>query len=43
VLLNLSDGEHDLLAIAERSGQSPEALHRAAVACLDAGLLERAA
>lgn len=42
-LLNLSDGEHDLLAIAERSGQRPEALHRAAVACLDAGLLERAA
>ena len=40
-LLNLSDGEHDLLAIAERSGVALEQLADAAARCVEAGLLER--
>lgn len=39
-LLNLSDGDHDLLAIAERSGLPLEALVDAAERCAAAGLLE---
>jgi len=38
-VLNLSDGEHDLLAISERSGMSFAAIREAADALLDAGLL----
>ncbi len=38
-VLNLSDGEHDLLAIAERSGLSFARLRRAADRLLEAGLL----
>lgn len=37
--LNLSDGEHDLLAIAERSGMSFAAIREAADALLEVGLL----
>jgi aminopeptidase-like protein len=40
-LLNLSDGEHDLLGIAERSGISFEVLHEVAERCISAELLER--
>ncbi|MCA9838059.1 MAG: hypothetical protein KC422_14165, partial [Trueperaceae bacterium] len=40
-LLNYSDGEHDLLAIAEKSGFSVLALHEAAQACLKAGLIKQ--
>lgn len=39
-VLNLSDGEHDLLAIAERSGMSFAAVREAADALLEVGLLE---
>jgi aminopeptidase-like protein len=39
-VLNLSDGEHDLLAIAERSGMSFAAVRQAADALLEVGLLE---
>ncbi len=39
-LLNFSDGEHDLLAIAQKSGYSMELLHQAAQACLATGLIE---
>ncbi len=38
-VLNLSDGEHDLLAIAERSGMSFQAIREAADALLEVGLL----
>jgi aminopeptidase-like protein len=38
-VLNLSDGEHDLLAIAERSGLRFAAVREAADALLEAGLL----
>jgi aminopeptidase-like protein len=38
-VLNLSDGEHDLLAIAERSGMRFQAIREAADALLEAGLL----
>jgi aminopeptidase-like protein len=41
-VLNLSDGEHDLLGIAERSGLSFAAIREAADALLEAGLLEEA-
>jgi aminopeptidase-like protein len=39
-VLNLSDGEHDLLAIAERSGLPFAAIRHAADALLEHGLLE---
>ena len=39
-VLNFADGEHDLLAVAGRSGLPLEALHEAALLCLEAGLLE---
>ncbi|HEV3025075.1 MAG TPA: DUF4910 domain-containing protein, partial [Pirellulales bacterium] len=39
-LLNLADGRHDLLAIAQRSGCDFELLHDAAGACQRAGLIE---
>lgn len=39
-VLNLSDGEHDLLAIAERSGLPFSAIRHAADALLEHGLLE---
>jgi aminopeptidase-like protein len=39
-VLNLSDGEHDLLAVAERSGLPFAAVRAAADALLDADLLE---
>ena len=39
-LLNYSDGKHDLLDIAEKSGFSLLSLHKAAQACLKAGLLK---
>ncbi len=39
-LLNLADGRHDLLAIAERSGLALSALDRAARQCLAAGLIQ---
>jgi aminopeptidase-like protein len=39
-LLNFTDGEHDLLAIAEKSGFSIELLQQAVQACLDTGLIE---
>lgn len=42
-LLNLADGSHDQLAIAERSGVSLAALDSAARQCLLAGLIERVA
>jgi aminopeptidase-like protein len=42
-VLNQSDGRHDLLAIAERSGTPFLAIDRAAVLLEDAGLLERIA
>ena len=38
-VLNLSDGEHDLLAIAERAGMSFAAIREAADALLEVGLL----
>jgi aminopeptidase-like protein len=38
-LLNYSDGQHDLIDIAERSGHSVEDLDEAAAACAKAGLL----
>jgi len=38
-LLNYSDGEHDLLDIAERSGLDIGELHQAARECLDKGLI----
>jgi aminopeptidase-like protein len=41
-VLNLSDGEHDLLAIAERSGLPFAQLAEAADALVDAGLLSPA-
>jgi aminopeptidase-like protein len=41
-VLNLSDGEQDLLGIAERSGLSFAAIREAADALLEAGLLEEA-
>jgi aminopeptidase-like protein len=41
-VLNFSDGEHDLLAIAERSGRSFDALADAAAVLEEAGLLEEA-
>ena len=40
-LLNFADGDHDLLSIAERSGQLIEHLHAAAQTCLQAGLIKR--
>ena len=40
-LLNLADGEHDLLAIAERSGVPVEVLSALARELAEAGLLER--
>jgi aminopeptidase-like protein len=40
-VLNLSDGEHDLLSIAERSGLSVDRLWPAAVAAEKAGILRR--
>ena len=40
-LLNLSDGEHDLLAIAEDSGLPYETVRSAAVTLAEHGLLER--
>lgn len=40
-VLSLSDGEHDLIAIAERSGLRYEVVRRAAVALMDQGLLKR--
>ena len=40
-LLSLSDGEHDLLAIAERSGLPYEAVRSAAAKLQDHGLIER--
>ena len=39
-VLNLSDGEHDLLAIAERSGLAFSAIRHAADALLEHDLLE---
>lgn len=39
-LLNLADGQHDLLAMAERSGIELPALDRAARNCLEAGLIQ---
>ena len=42
-LLNLADGSHDLLAIAERSKIEFAALDEAARKCLAAGLIERVA
>jgi aminopeptidase-like protein len=39
-LLNFADGEHDLLAIAEKSGFSIELLQQAVQACLDTGLIK---
>jgi aminopeptidase-like protein len=39
-VLNLSDGEHDLLAVAERSGLPFSAIRHAADALLEHGLLE---
>ena len=39
-VLNLSDGQHDLLAIAERSGESFDDIQIAAQALLHCGLLE---
>ena len=41
-VLNLSDGQHDLLAIAERSGESFDDIRNAAQALLRCGLLEEA-
>jgi len=41
-VLNLSDGENDLLDVAERSGMSFAAIREAADALLEAGLLEEA-
>jgi aminopeptidase-like protein len=41
-VLNLSDGEHELLDIAERSGMSFAAIREAADALLEVGLLEEA-
>ena len=40
-VLNLSDGKHDLIAIAERSGLDLHLLRRAADACVSDGLLIR--
>jgi aminopeptidase-like protein len=42
-LLNLADGKHDLLTMAERSRVSLAALAEAAQRCLAAGLIERVA
>jgi aminopeptidase-like protein len=39
-VLNLSDGEHDLLGIAARSGLAFSAIRSAADALLEHGLLE---
>ncbi len=39
-VLNFADGDHDLLAVAERSGLPLQELHEAARSCLEAGLLE---
>jgi len=39
-VLNLSDGHHDLLAIADRSGLPLSELHAAAERCVAAGLLD---
>jgi aminopeptidase-like protein len=41
-LLNFADGDHDLLSIAERSGQSMGNLHAAVQTCLQSGLIKRA-
>jgi aminopeptidase-like protein len=38
-VLNLSDGHHSLLDVAERSGLPFDAVRRAAAALADAGLL----
>jgi aminopeptidase-like protein len=40
-LLNYSDGQHDLLSIAEKSGLSMQQLHEAAKRCLAVGLVEK--
>lgn len=40
-VLNLSDGRHTLLDIAERSGYTFAVIHRAAVALQESGLLQR--
>ena len=40
-VLNLSDGKHDLLAIAERAGLSFEVVHRAAMALETSSLLRK--
>lgn len=40
-LMNLADGDNDLLAIAERSGLDVGSLNEAAQACLDAGIMAR--
>jgi len=39
-VLNLSDGQHDLLGIAERSGESFKEIQKAAEALIDSGLLK---
>jgi aminopeptidase-like protein len=39
-LLNLADGRHDLMAIAERSGSDFDLLHELAEECLRTGLIE---
>jgi aminopeptidase-like protein len=39
-VLNLSDGQHDLLEIAERSGESFNEIQKAAEALMDSGLLK---
>lgn len=41
-VLNLADGEHDLLSIAERSGEPFHEIHKAAEALKQGGLLEAA-
>ena len=40
-VINLSDGDHDLLSIAAKSGNDLDELSRAAARCCEAGLLER--
>jgi aminopeptidase-like protein len=39
-VLNLSDGEHGLTDIAERSGLAPEAVRAAAALLVEHGLIE---
>lgn len=41
-VLNLADGDHDLLSVAERSGMDYRVLVDRARACVDAGLIEEA-